>query len=113
MVTTIYLVRHGETDANVQDVPQGLRDVPLNSRGRAQAEAVARWFAFSGGGNHAVARWFGFGGGGRDLDPACRWADAGVPQGRRGRHRPACKTLPNTRLRTGRGWGSDWPILID
>jgi broad specificity phosphatase PhoE len=44
MVTTIYLVRHGETDANVQGVPQGHRDVPLNSRGRIQAEAVARWF---------------------------------------------------------------------
>ena len=44
MVTTIYLVRHGETDDNAAGVPQGLRDVPLNTRGRAQAEAVARWF---------------------------------------------------------------------
>ena len=44
MVTTIYLVRQGETDDNARGVPQGLRDVPLNARGRAQAEAVARWF---------------------------------------------------------------------
>ena len=44
MSATIYLVRHGETDDNVSGVPQGLRDVPPNARGREQAEAVARWF---------------------------------------------------------------------
>jgi len=44
MATTVYLVRHGETDDNVSGVPQGLRDVPLNARGREQAQAVARWF---------------------------------------------------------------------
>lgn len=44
MTATIYLVRHGETDDNAAGVPQGLRDVPLNARGRAQAEAVAQWF---------------------------------------------------------------------
>jgi broad specificity phosphatase PhoE len=44
MPATIYLVRHGETDDNVSGVPQGLRDVPLNALGRAQADAVARWF---------------------------------------------------------------------
>jgi len=45
MPATIYLVRHGETDDNVSGVPQGLRDVPPNERGREQAQAVARWFA--------------------------------------------------------------------
>ncbi len=44
MPATIYLVRHGETDDNVSGVPQGLRDVPPNARGREQAQAVARWF---------------------------------------------------------------------
>lgn len=44
MPSTIYLVRHGETDDNVSGVPQGLRDVPPNARGREQALAVARWF---------------------------------------------------------------------
>ena len=44
MVTTVYLVRHGETDDNARNVPQGLRDVPLNAHGHAQAAAVARWF---------------------------------------------------------------------
>ena len=44
MPTTIYLVRHGETDDNVSGVPQGLRDVLPNERGRAQERAVAQWF---------------------------------------------------------------------
>ena len=44
MPATIYLVRHGETDDNVSGVPQGLRDVPPNARGREQTRAVARWF---------------------------------------------------------------------
>jgi broad specificity phosphatase PhoE len=43
-ISTVYLVRHGETDDNAAGVPQGLRDVPLNARGHAQAEAVAQWF---------------------------------------------------------------------
>ncbi len=34
---TIYYIRHGETDWNVQGRLQGRRDVPLNARGRAQA----------------------------------------------------------------------------
>jgi broad specificity phosphatase PhoE len=33
---TIYYIRHGETDWNVEGRLQGRRDVPLNSRGRAQ-----------------------------------------------------------------------------
>jgi broad specificity phosphatase PhoE len=38
---TIYLVRHGETDANRELRWQGHRDTELNEVGRAQAEAVA------------------------------------------------------------------------
>lgn len=44
MPTTVYLVRHGETDDNVSGIPQGLRDVLPNERGRVQEQAVARWF---------------------------------------------------------------------
>jgi uncharacterized phosphatase len=38
-VTTIYLVRHGETNWNVERRMQGKTDIPLNSRGMQQAEA--------------------------------------------------------------------------
>ena len=34
---TIYYIRHGETDWNVDGRLHGRRDVPLNARGRAQA----------------------------------------------------------------------------
>jgi broad specificity phosphatase PhoE len=40
-VTTIHLVRHGETDWNRELRWQGHSDRPLNERGRAQAYAVA------------------------------------------------------------------------
>lgn len=41
----LYVIRHGQTDANVQGVLQGPRiDLPLNARGRAEARALARWF---------------------------------------------------------------------
>ena len=36
------IVRHGETDWNVEGRLQGQQDVPLNGRGRDQAEAVGR-----------------------------------------------------------------------
>lgn len=36
-----YLLRHGETDLNLQGVLQGSIDAPLNDTGRAQARAAA------------------------------------------------------------------------
>jgi probable phosphoglycerate mutase len=40
-VTTLYYVRHGLTDWNIEGRLQGGRDTPLNGRGRAQAEQCA------------------------------------------------------------------------
>ncbi|MSP12312.1 MAG: histidine phosphatase family protein [Chloroflexi bacterium] len=40
-MSTIYLVRHGETDANAAGLWQGSVDTPLNGTGQAQAGAVA------------------------------------------------------------------------
>jgi probable phosphoglycerate mutase len=37
MTRTLYYLRHGETDWNVEGRLQGGRDIPLNSRGRKQA----------------------------------------------------------------------------
>ena len=41
----LYLVRHGETDWNLQDRIQGRTDNPLNPTGRKQAEAVSSFLA--------------------------------------------------------------------
>ncbi|HVR88838.1 MAG TPA: histidine phosphatase family protein [Candidatus Limnocylindria bacterium] len=41
MTTTLYLVRHGESEANAQGVFAGQTDSPLTDRGRAQTQAVA------------------------------------------------------------------------
>ncbi len=38
----LYFVRHGETDWNAEGRLQGQRDIPLNARGRVQAEEVGR-----------------------------------------------------------------------
>lgn len=43
--TIVYLIRHGETDWNVQRRLQGHRDVPLNALGLRQAEKVAQRLA--------------------------------------------------------------------
>jgi probable phosphoglycerate mutase len=40
----IYLFRHGETDHNAGRLALGRQDVPLNERGRAQAQAIARTY---------------------------------------------------------------------
>lgn len=45
MITTLYLIRHGETDANVAGVWQGSTDSSLNARGQAQAQALAQRIA--------------------------------------------------------------------
>lgn len=41
MTARLLLVRHGETDSNVEGRSQGLREVPLNDHGRRQVAAVA------------------------------------------------------------------------
>ncbi len=46
--SVVYLVRHGQTEWNVERRWQGVTDIPLNARGRAQAAAVARAFSASG-----------------------------------------------------------------
>ncbi len=46
--TTLLIIRHGETAANVAGAFQGIGDDPLNARGQAQAEALARRLATDG-----------------------------------------------------------------
>jgi broad specificity phosphatase PhoE len=38
----VYLIRHGETEWNVEQRCQGFSDIPLNEKGRQQAEAIAK-----------------------------------------------------------------------
>ncbi len=41
-MTTIYLIRHGQTDWNRDKIFRGRADVPLNERGREEASALSR-----------------------------------------------------------------------
>ena len=45
MSAEICVVRHGETDWNVQGILQGSIDIPINATGRRQAQELARHFA--------------------------------------------------------------------
>jgi 2,3-bisphosphoglycerate-dependent phosphoglycerate mutase len=47
-VTTLHLVRHGETEWNAQGRVQGQTDVPLSTQGRKQARELAERLAHSG-----------------------------------------------------------------
>ena len=47
-MATLLLVRHGETDWNAQHRWQGHADVPLNARGREQAQRLAEELASQG-----------------------------------------------------------------
>ncbi|MBB4040252.1 putative phosphoglycerate mutase [Microvirga flocculans] len=42
---TIYFIRHGETDWNLEGRLQGQKDIPLNDMGRVQAEEAGRRLA--------------------------------------------------------------------
>ena len=44
-MTTLHLVRHGETDWNRQGRFQGIQDIPLNAEGRRQARHLAQAWA--------------------------------------------------------------------
>ena len=44
MTAVLYLIRHGQTAANVDGISQGQRDVPLNALGRLQADRVGARF---------------------------------------------------------------------
>jgi uncharacterized phosphatase len=44
-MTSLYLVRHGETDWNAQRRIQGSTDIPLNAMGRSQASTTGRLLA--------------------------------------------------------------------
>lgn len=41
----IFLVRHGETDWNKEQRMQGARDIPLNAKGRSQAQMIASYLS--------------------------------------------------------------------
>lgn len=72
MSTRICIVRHGETDWNVEKRVQGHIDIPLNATGIAQAEAAAAGLA-----GHPFSHIYS-----SDLDRA--WQTAGAAAGRLG-----------------------------
>lgn len=43
-MTRVYVVRHGQTDSNIRRTCLGLKDVPLNKKGRQQARELAARF---------------------------------------------------------------------
>ena len=43
-MTSIYLVRHGQTAWNKEEIFRGRTDVPLDESGRKQAELVGKYF---------------------------------------------------------------------
>ncbi len=54
MPTTLYLVRHGESEGNAARRIMGQMDLPLTETGRAQAAALGAWLARGGAGLRAV-----------------------------------------------------------
>ncbi len=47
-MTHLYLIRHGQTDWNLEGRWQGHADVPLNDNGRQQAAKIAQALAYAG-----------------------------------------------------------------
>jgi broad specificity phosphatase PhoE len=48
IMTRLWLVRHGETDWNLEGRYQGISDVPLNANGRSQAQEMGKILASNG-----------------------------------------------------------------
>lgn len=44
MTTKIFLIRHGESHQNINDVLSGITDIPLSEKGKEQCSLLARYF---------------------------------------------------------------------